>query len=124
MPPNHSPRRILAVFVSCLSLIACSTTIDGITLMSTRNVELGGEHESLGDRVGTTDRRLWIAFIPLGPEPSPKRALTQVLEDNQADYLRNASFQVGGWSLIALSYGWVSVEGDPWRARARSVGTR
>ena len=96
----------------------CTTTVDGITLLSTRNVDMSGQHEPAGERLSRSDGRLWLLFIPLGGAPSPKEATTELLEANHADYLKNAEVTSGGWSLIVLSYGWFSVEGDPWRTES------
>ena len=96
---------------------ACSTTVDGITMLSTRNVDMNTQHEPAGGRVAKTERRLWLLFIPLGGAPDVKQVTTEMLEESKGDYLRNVRVDYGGFSLIALSYGWVEVSGDPWRAR-------
>ena len=94
------------------------TRVDGITVLSTRNVEFGGVHEPAGERIKTSEGRLWLLFLPLGGSPDAKQTLTDALEEAEADYLRNVHLVSGGWSILALSYGWITVEGDPWRSRS------
>jgi hypothetical protein len=45
----------------------------------------------------------------------------RLLEEKDADYLTNVDVTEGGWTLLAISGGWVEVEADPWR---RSVGAK
>jgi hypothetical protein len=54
-------------------------------------------------------------FIPLGGSPSGLRAATDLIEAQNADYLTNVDVTEGGWTLLAISMGWVTVEADPWR---------
>jgi len=105
-----------ALTYSVLSFIAvgCTSTVGTVTLFSTRNVELNQPHDRL-PRATERDHRFWIAFIPLGAPPSGLRAASQMIEDQKADYLTNVEVTEGGWSLLAISHGWVTVEADPWR---------
>jgi len=96
--------------------LGCSSKVASVTMFSTRNVELTQPHDRL-ERTKESDSRLWLLFLPLGGEPSGLQAAARILEEQNADYLTNAEVTEGGWSLLAISYGWVEVEADPWRRR-------
>jgi hypothetical protein len=99
---------------SSICLLGCSSKVAKITLFSTRQVELGAPHDRL-ERASETDRRLWLLFLPLGGAPSGLDAAVRILEDQDADYLTDVEVTEGGWTLLAISSGWVEVEADPWR---------
>jgi len=85
-----------------------------MTLFSTKNVEMSQPHDRF-PRVSESDGRLWLLFLPLGGEPSGLKAADRLMEEQKADYLTNVEVTEGGWTLLAISYGWVEVEADPWR---------
>lgn len=97
-----------------IAIFGCSSKVATITMFSTRNVEMSQPHDRL-ERVTETDRRLWLVFIPLGGSPSGLDAAQRIIEENGADYLTNVEVNEGGWSILALSGGWVEVAADPWR---------
>ena len=97
--------------------LGCSTHVAKLTVLSTRQVELSRPHDRL-DRVSETDRRLWLLFLPLGGAPNGLDAAARILEEQKADYLTDVEVTEGGWTLLAISSGWVSVEADPWRLRS------
>jgi hypothetical protein len=112
-------------FVVICSLLAasawgCSSKVATVTIFSTRNVEMNAPHDRL-ERTSETDGRLWLLFLPLGGAPSGLDAAVRLLEEKDADYLTNLEVTEGGWSLLAISHGWVEVEADPWR---KSVGAK
>lgn len=109
-------KRFAVPFLSLLATVAlgCSSTVAKMTLFSNRNVEMSQPHDRL-KRASESDGRLWVLFLPLGGEPSGLKAAADLLEDQKADYLTNIEVSEGGWSLLAISYGWVTVEADPWR---------
>jgi len=111
-------RARLALLVPSTMLVAtalgCTSHVATVTLFSTRNVEMTQPHERLS-RAKESDSRLWLLFLPLGAPPSGLRAATDMIEDEDADYLTNIEVTEGGWSLLAVSMGWVTVEADPWR---------
>lgn len=94
--------------------LGCTSHVASVTLFSTRNVEMSQPHDRL-PRAEESDSRLWLAFIPLGSSPNGLRAATDMIEEQNADYLTNIEVTEGGWSLLAISMGWVTVEADPWR---------
>ena len=108
--------RFALLFVSLLAIVAlgCTSTVGRMTLFSTKNVEMSQPHDRL-KRASESDGRLWLLFLPLGGDPSGLKAAASLLEEQKADYLTNVEVTEGGWSLLAISYGWVEVEADPWR---------
>jgi hypothetical protein len=108
--------RFAIPFLSLLATVAlgCTSTVGKMTLFSTKNVEMSQPHDRL-KRASESDGRLWLLFLPLGGDPSGLKAAADLLEDQKADYLTNVEVTEGGWSLLAISYGWVTVEADPWR---------
>ena len=111
----------------CSGLVAtalgCTSHVASVTLFSTRNVEMSQHHDRL-PRAEESDSRLWLAFIPLGGPPSGLRAATDLIEEQNADYLTNIEVTEGGWTLLAISMGWVTVEADPWRRSGAASGSR
>ena len=111
-------RARLGIALSCAALaatsLACTSHVANVTIFSTRNVEMSQPHDRL-PRVKESDSRLWLLFLPLGSPPSGLRAAIDMIDDQKADYLTNVEVTDGGWSLLAISMGWVTVEADPWR---------
>jgi hypothetical protein len=112
-------RRIRAgIAILCSTLAAtslgCTSHVASVTIFSTRNVEMRQPHDRL-PRATESDSRLWLLFLPLGSSPSGLRAAIDMIEEQKADYLTNVEVTEGGWSLLAISMGWVTVEADPWR---------
>jgi hypothetical protein len=106
-----TPFRVLALAL----LGACSTRMDGIAVLAMRNVAFSARQEPSGARASNADARLWLFFVPIGRPPNMQHATADLLASRWADYLLNVRLSAGGFSLIAISFGWVSVEGDPWR---------
>jgi hypothetical protein len=109
----------MAALVAGASL-ACTSHVGNLTIVSTKNVELSQPHERF-PRVKESDSRLWLLFLPLGGSPSGLRAASDLIEEQKADYLTNVEVTEGGWSLLAVSMGWVTVEADPWRRKSVGV---
>src|SRR4030095_2008463 len=68
--------------------LGCTSHVASVTLFSTRNVEMSQPHDRL-PRAEESDSRLWLAFIPLGSSPNGLRAATDMIEEQNADYLTN-----------------------------------
>ena len=104
---------VLCSMVATTSL-GCTSHVARVTIFSTRNVEMSQPHDRL-PRVKESDSRLWLLFLPLGSPPSGLRAAIDMIDDQKADYLTNVEVTDGGWSLLAIRMGWVTIEADPWR---------
>jgi hypothetical protein len=107
-----------ALLVAALG-IGCTTT-SNLTVVSTRNVDFSAPHEVVARGAKSTNGRLWLLVIPLGPEPSALKAVNTLLEKNDGDYLTNVEVESGGFSLLALSWGSVTVKADVWQTSSTS----
>lgn len=103
--------------------LGCSSKVATLTLFSTRQVELTQPHDRI-DRVEETDSRLWLLFLPLGSAPSGLEAAVRILEEQEADYLTSVEVTEGGWTLLAISGGWVEVQADAWRRRSGATPSK
>jgi hypothetical protein len=101
----------------------CTSKVATVTMFSTRNVDMSQSHDRL-PRAKESDSRLWLLFIPLGGAPSGLQAAVDLIEDKDADYLTNVDVTEGGWSLLAISRGWVTVEADPWHSPGPAPAAR
>ena len=108
---------VLAALALSASAWGCSSHVATLTLLSTRHVDVAAPHDRL-ERTSESDGRLWLLFLPLGGAPNGLDAAVRILEEKDADYLTNVEVREGGWSLLAISRGWVEVEADPWRKSA------
>jgi hypothetical protein len=113
-----APRLLGILLMALLFSFGCSTT-RSLTLASTRNVDLSAPHEVISRGASRTDGRFWLLFIPFGGEPDGIGALSDLLEKEEGDYLTNVEVTATGWSLLAVSWGSVSVKGDVLRAVER-----
>jgi hypothetical protein len=98
------------IMVSALGL-GCSNTRT-LTLLSTRNVELSADHEVVARGAEDSEVRFWLLFIPFAGEPDAIGATTSLLEKQGGEYLTNVEVKSTGWSLLAFSWGSVTVKGD------------
>jgi len=115
---RHRASFIALCLLLAAGLPGCSSKVARLTIYSTRNVDMSAAHDRL-PRAERSDSRLWLLFLPLGGEPSGIEAAQEILEEKNADYLTNVEVSEGGWTLLAISGGWVEVAADPWRAKSR-----
>ena len=115
---RHRSSLMALCLLFAAGLPGCSSKVARLTIYSTRNVDMSAAHDRL-ERTERSDSRLWLLFLPLGGEPSGIEAAQDILEEKNADYLTNVEVSEGGWTLLAISGGWVEVSADPWRARSR-----
>lgn len=100
-----------AMVLTAALAAGCSTKTN-LTLVSTKNVDLSAPHKVVARGAESTNGRVWLLFIPLGPEPNALEAANKILEKNKGDYLSNVEVETGGFSLLAISFGSVTVKGD------------
>ena len=115
---RHRHSFIVLSLLLAAALPGCSSKVARLTIYSTRNIDMSAPHDRL-ERTERSDSRLWLLFLPLGGEPSGIEAAQDILEEKNADYLTNVEVTEGGWTLLAISGGWVEVSADPWRAQSR-----
>jgi len=107
---------IVLCAILATAALGCSSKVAKLTLFSTRNVELTQPHDRI-DRVSESEHRFWLLFLPLGGAPSAVSAAADLQDEQNADFLTNVVVTEGGWTLLAISHGWVTVEADAWRQR-------
>jgi hypothetical protein len=108
----------VGIALGCAALaahsLACTSHVANVTIFSTRNVEMSAPHDAFRARRRATAGCGCCSSRSAG-RPSGLAAATDMIEDQNADYLTNAEVTEGGWTLLAISMGWVTVEADPWR---------
>jgi hypothetical protein len=94
--------------------VGCSNTRT-LSLLSTRNVDISGQHEIVERGASDSETRFWLLFIPFAGEPDGIGATRSLLEKKEGDYLTNVEVKSTGWSLLAISWGSVTIKGDVYR---------
>jgi len=108
-------KRILWFTVSALSvaiLAGCSTRIGDFTLISTKNVDIGGKFKKV-DRYSAEDSKAMILSIPLGI-PSLKTAVDRCIEKGKGYFLTDAVLESSFWWVILYGEQKYTVTGDVW----------
>lgn len=115
--------QILTALIVTIALgLGCSNTRT-LTLLSTRNVDLSADHEVAVSGANESEVRFWLLFIPFAGEPDAVGAATTLLEKQEGDYLTNVEVKSTGWSLLAVSWGSVTVKGDVYRLAGEAAAT-
>ncbi|HVN40316.1 MAG TPA: hypothetical protein VMW19_19305 [Myxococcota bacterium] len=98
--------------------LGCSTTLANLDVVSTKTTDFSQAHHRSASQASDTDGRLWITILPLGGAPSIDKAMNNLLEKYNGDYLTDAKVSETWWSLLLVSYGAIEVKGDVWSAGA------
>jgi hypothetical protein len=108
-------KRALAALCTLSLLLAagCSQRIGDFTLISTKNVDIGGKYKKLNERYKADDTKGMILGIPLGV-PSLKTAVDNCIEAGKGDLLTNAVLESSFWTVIVWGQVSYSVAGDVW----------
>lgn len=101
--------------------MGCSTTIANLDVVSTKTADFSQQHARAASQASASDGRLWITILPLGGAPSIDKAINNLLDKYNGDYLTDTKVIETGWSLIAISYGAIEVRGDVWSTAATPV---
>ena len=108
--------RLALVIAGLFVLTGCTDTIANLTMVSTKTTDFSKQHTRAASQASASDGRLWILILPLGGKPSIDVAVNELLTKHNGDYLTDAKIEDSGWSLLAISYGSISVKGDVWTA--------
>lgn len=101
------------VLALCIVVLAgCSTRIGDFTLISTKNVEIGGKFKKV-DRYTAEDSKAMILSIPLGI-PSLKTAVDRCIEQGKGYFLTDAVLESSFWWVILFGEQKYTVIGDVW----------
>jgi hypothetical protein len=108
-----------ALALSALFLTGCADTIANLTIVSTKTSDFSAPHERAATQASASDGRIWITILPLGGKPSIDAAINELLQKYNGDYLTDAHVIDGGWPLLVISGGSISVKADVWKAASQ-----
>jgi hypothetical protein len=112
-----------ALALSALFLSGCAESIANLTIVSTKTTDFSAPHERAASQASASDGRMWITILPLGGAPSIDAAINELLQKYNGDYLTDAHITDGGWTLLLISGGSISVKADVWKASSQPTTT-
>jgi len=95
------------------SFVGCAQRIGDFTLISTKNVDIGGKYKKLDGRYTGEDAKGMLLFIPLGT-PNLKTAVDNCIENGKGELITNAVLESSFWTAIVWSEQKFVVTGDVW----------
>ncbi len=98
--------------------VECSTRMGDFTILSSKNVDIGGKYKKL-ERHSESDIAPYILFFPIG-EPNLEKAVDECIENGQGDLLTNAVVESSYWWAILYGEQIISVSGDVWEKATMS----
>ncbi len=107
--------RMLSTVIACAVVLTagCSQRIGDFTLISTKNVEIGGKYKKLPDRFKGEDKKDMVLAIPLGI-PDLKTAVDNCIEAGGGELLSNAVLESSFWTVVVWGEQKYTVTGDVW----------
>jgi hypothetical protein len=103
---------LFAVAITVL-FVGCTQRIGDFTLISTKNVDIGGKYKKVDGRFEGTDAKAEILGIPLGI-PDLKQAVDNCIESGKGELISNAVVEFNYWSIILYGQRKYIVKGDVW----------
>jgi hypothetical protein len=95
------------------SAVGCSQRIGDFTLISTKNVDIGGKYKQVEGRFSGEDSRGVFLGIPLG-NPNLKTAVDNCIQAGKGDLISNAVLDFSFWTAIVWGEHKYTVTGDVW----------
>ncbi len=102
---------IVAILIA--SFVGCTQRIGDFTLISTKNVDIGGKYKQVDGRFSGDDSRGVFLGIPLGT-PNLKTAVDNCIQAGKGDLITNAVLDGSYWSVIIWGEQKYTVTGDVW----------
>ncbi len=99
------------IFISAFN--GCSQRVGDFTLISTKNVEIGGKYKQIEGRFTGEDSRGEILLTPLGA-PNLKTAVDKCIEAGKGELITNAVIDFSYWTAIVYGERKYTVTGDIW----------
>jgi hypothetical protein len=96
-----------------VTLVGCTQRIGDFTLLSTKNVEIGGKYKKLDGRFKGEDVKGMLLTIPLGM-PSFKTAVDNCIESGKGDLITDAVLDQTFWTAIVWGEQGFTITGDVW----------
>jgi hypothetical protein len=94
-------------------IVGCSTRIGDFTLMSTKNVEIGGKYKKLDQRYKGSDSKPIILGFPIG-NPDLKQAVDNCIESGKGVLITNAVIDFSFFTIFIYGQRTYTVTGDVW----------
>ena len=114
------------ILIVCLSLAivtmffsGCSYRVGDFTVISTKNVDIGGKYKKIDQRFEGIDSRPIILSIPLG-RPDLKQAVDNCIEAGKGELISNAVVDFSIWTIILYGEQKYVVKGDVWQKASTS----
>jgi len=104
---------VSVVLIAVIALQGCTQRIGDFTLMSTKNVDIGGKYKKLDTRFEGVDSKPMILTIPLGT-PDLKQAVDNCIEAGHGELISNAVVEYAYWTAIVYGEVKYRVHGDVW----------
>ncbi len=115
--------RLTLWIILLLTLASCSARLGDFTILSSRNVELQGEHSLVQRNVEGSDGTTWLLLIiPIG-KPNLRQAVDDMLARHQADFLTNVILYKRSWSIIIVGWDGFVITADAWRNGGAPMGS-
>lgn len=109
----HRTIALAVVAVFALGMFAgCTQRIGDFTLISTKNVDIGGKYKKMARHNGKDTKHV-ILGIPLGT-PDLKQAVDNCIEAGNGELITNAVLEYNWWTAIVYGQMTYSVVGDVW----------
>lgn len=118
--------RLAVVAVVALAASSCTSSVSEFSLIATGNPQYEAMASApVKSGLSGTSSRWWLLFIPLGSAPTIQDAIDEMIDDGQGDFAERVRIYDTGWSLLVISYGNYTAEGDVGNSRAtRGAGSR
>src|SRR6185503_19750221 len=107
--------KVILAMVAIAMFSGCANRMGNFTVLSTKNCDLNdmnAESNLVQSGVEGSSGRLWILFIPFGPEPEIEEAVDECLNRQNCDYLKNAVVYHVDWTALLFGYDGWTVKGD------------
>jgi len=102
---------VIALMVAIIAS-GCTQRIGDFTIISSKNVEIGGKYKMLVRQEGVHKISM-ILGIPIGT-PDLKQAVDNCIEAGKGDLLANAVIESNYWTAIVYGQAGYKVIGDVW----------
>ena len=109
---------LILISLVLLFVVGCSTRMGDFTILSSKNVDIGGKYKKL-ERHSGSDITPYILFFPIG-EPNLEEAVDECLEIGQGDLLTNVLVETSSWWAILYGQQIITVTGDVWEKASMS----
>ena len=112
------------IFLLIIFITGCTARVGDFSVLSTRNVDIGGDYILVGRNVEGIEKIPIVIFVPLG-YPDVENAVDQALQSVEGDLMTDVvvTYQ---WFYIPYIYGEQKyiVKGDVWKKASKDDSTK